>query len=36
MQRFEYHNAPKGDAFLENGWSTLGDISRLDEDDFST
>jgi acyl-CoA synthetase (AMP-forming)/AMP-acid ligase II len=36
MQRFEYHNAPDKtrDAFLENGWSTLGDIGKLDEDGF--
>ena len=36
MQRFEYHNAPEKtrDAFLENGWSTLGDIGKLDEDGF--
>ena len=36
MQQFEYHNAPdktKG-AFLDNGWSTLGDIGKLDEDGF--
>ena len=33
---FEYHNAPektKG-ARLENGWSTLGDIGKVDEDGF--
>jgi len=33
---FEYHNDPaKTDAsFLPNGWSTLGDIGRLDEEGF--
>ena len=36
MQQFEYHNdaeKTKG-AFLDNGWSTLGDIGKLDEDGF--
>ncbi len=33
---FEYHNDPDKtkDARLSNGWSTLGDIGRLDEDGF--
>ncbi len=35
-QRFEYHNDPDktADSFLDNGWSTLGDIGRVDEDGF--
>lgn len=35
-QRFEYHNDPDKTAasFLANGWSTLGDIGRLDADGF--
>jgi len=35
-QEFEYHNDPKktADARLANGWSTLGDIGKLDEDGF--
>jgi acyl-CoA synthetase (AMP-forming)/AMP-acid ligase II len=33
---FEYHNDPEKTAGsrLKNGWSTLGDIGRLDEDGF--
>ena len=33
---FEYHNDPEKtkNARLENGWSTLGDIGRLDEDGY--
>ena len=33
---FEYHNDPDKtrEAVLPNGWSTLGDIGRLDEDGF--
>lgn len=33
---FEYHNDPDKTAGsrLENGWSTLGDVGRLDEDGF--
>ena len=36
VQRFEYHNDPDKTAasFLANGWSTLGDIGRLDADGF--
>ncbi len=36
LQRFEYHNDAEKTAssFLGNGWSTLGDIGRLDEDGF--
>ncbi len=36
MQEFEYHNDPKktADARLANGWSTLGDIGKIDEDGF--
>ena len=35
-QRFEYHNDPAktSASFLDNGWSTLGDIGRLDEDGY--
>ena len=35
-QEFEYHNDPKktADARLANGWSTLGDIGKVDEDGF--
>src|SRR5690606_25982171 len=34
--RFEYHNDPEktADSYLPNGWSTLGDVGRLDEDGF--
>lgn len=34
--RFEYHNDPEktSKSYLDNGWSTLGDIGRLDEDGF--
>ncbi|HUR77757.1 MAG TPA: AMP-binding protein [Acidimicrobiales bacterium] len=33
---FEYHNDPEKtqDSRLANGWSTLGDIGRVDEDGF--
>ncbi len=33
---FEYHNEPDKTAasFLDNGWSTLGDIGKLDQDGF--
>jgi acyl-CoA synthetase (AMP-forming)/AMP-acid ligase II len=33
---FEYHNDPEKTASsrLHNGWSTLGDVGRLDEDGF--
>ena len=33
---FEYHNDPgkTDDSYLANGWSTLGDVGRLDEDGF--
>ena len=33
---FEYHNDPKktSSSYLANGWSTLGDIGRIDEDGF--
>jgi acyl-CoA synthetase (AMP-forming)/AMP-acid ligase II len=33
---FEYHNDPAKteDSYLANGWSTLGDVGRLDEDGF--
>ena len=33
---FEYHNDPKKteSAKLNNGWSTLGDIGKIDEDGF--
>ncbi len=34
--QFEYHNDPektKG-SYLDNGWSTLGDIGRLDDDGY--
>ncbi len=36
LQTFEYHNDPDKTAasFLDNGWSTLGDIGRLDDDGF--
>lgn len=35
-QEFEYHNDPEKTKAgrLENGWSTLGDIGRIDEDGF--
>lgn len=34
--RFEYHNDKEKTrgSYLDNGWSTLGDIGRLDEDGF--
>ncbi|HEY8544498.1 MAG TPA: acyl-CoA synthetase [Acidimicrobiales bacterium] len=34
--QFEYHNDPEktAKAYNEKGWSTLGDIGRLDEDGF--
>ncbi|MDG2303341.1 MAG: acyl-CoA synthetase [Candidatus Binatia bacterium] len=34
--RFEYHNDPEktSKSYMDNGWSTLGDIGRLDEDNF--
>ena len=33
---FEYHNDPEktSQSYLGNGWSTLGDIGRVDEDGF--
>jgi acyl-CoA synthetase (AMP-forming)/AMP-acid ligase II len=33
---FEYHNDPgkTDDSYLANGWSTLGDVGRLDEDGY--
>ena len=36
MQEFEYHNDPEKTAAgrLANGWSTLGDIGKVDEDGF--
>ncbi len=36
LQRFQYHNDPEKTAatFLPNGWSTLGDIGRVDADGF--
>ncbi len=36
IQSFEYHNDPEKTAAgrLPNGWSTLGDIGRVDEDGF--
>jgi acyl-CoA synthetase (AMP-forming)/AMP-acid ligase II len=36
VQEFEYHNDPEKTAAgrLGNGWSTLGDIGRVDEDGF--
>ncbi len=36
LQEFEYHNDPEKTAAgrLPNGWSTLGDIGRVDEDGF--
>ncbi len=36
LQRFEYHNDPDKTAasFLGNGWSTLGDIGRVDDDGY--
>lgn len=36
LQDFEYHNDPEKTAAgrLPNGWSTLGDIGRVDEDGF--
>jgi acyl-CoA synthetase (AMP-forming)/AMP-acid ligase II len=36
LQEFEYHNDPEKTAAgrLSNGWSTLGDIGRVDEDGF--
>lgn len=36
VQSFEYHNDPEKTAAgrLPNGWSTLGDIGRVDEDGF--
>jgi acyl-CoA synthetase (AMP-forming)/AMP-acid ligase II len=36
VQDFEYHNDPEKTAAgrLPNGWSTLGDIGRVDEDGF--
>jgi acyl-CoA synthetase (AMP-forming)/AMP-acid ligase II len=35
-QEFEYHNDPEKTAAarMANGWSTLGDIGKLDEDGF--
>jgi long-chain acyl-CoA synthetase len=34
--QFEYHNDPEktAEAYNERGWSTLGDIGRVDEDGF--
>ena len=36
LQEFEYHNDPEKtkEGRLENGWSTLGDIGKVDEDGF--
>ena len=36
LQEFEYHNDPEKTKAgrLTNGWSTLGDIGRVDEDGF--
>ncbi len=36
LQEFEYHNDPEKtkDSYLANGWSTLGDIGRVDDDGF--
>ncbi|MFP6653996.1 MAG: acyl-CoA synthetase [Myxococcota bacterium] len=36
LMEFEYHNDPEKTAAgrLANGWSTLGDIGRVDEDGF--
>ncbi len=36
LQQFEYHNDPEKTKAgrLPNGWSTLGDIGRVDEDGF--
>ncbi len=36
VQEFEYHNDPEKTAAgrMANGWSTLGDIGRVDEDGF--
>jgi fatty-acyl-CoA synthase len=36
VQSFEYHNDPEKTAStrLPNGWSTLGDIGRVDKDGF--
>jgi long-chain acyl-CoA synthetase len=36
LQQFEYHNDPEKTAAarMANGWSTLGDIGRVDEDGF--
>jgi acyl-CoA synthetase (AMP-forming)/AMP-acid ligase II len=36
LQDFEYHNDPEKTAAgrLSNGWSTLGDIGKVDEDGF--
>ncbi|MBJ18322.1 MAG: acyl-CoA synthetase [bacterium] len=36
LQEFEYHNDPTktAEGRLANGWSTLGDIGRVDEDGF--
>ena len=33
---FEYHNDPEktSKSYLDNGWSTLGDIGKVDEDGF--
>lgn len=33
---FEYHNDPEKtkESYLDNGWSTLGDIGRLDDDGY--
>ena len=33
---FEYHNDPDktADSFLANGWSTLGDVGKVDEDGY--
>ncbi len=34
--KFEYHNDPSktAEAYNENGWSTLGDVGRVDEDGY--